>query len=99
MPINERLAIRQARAVPILDKMKIRFDKALAQEPPKATFGEALHYLANEWLRLIHYVGGGRLPISNNPCEYAIKPIAIDRTIGCSHRTKPALVRVLTSTG
>jgi len=78
-PVDERLAIRQARAGPILDKMKIWLDKSLHQVPPKSALGKALHYLANEWPRLIHYVGDGRLPIDNNPCENAIRPFVIGR--------------------
>jgi hypothetical protein len=78
-PVNERLSIRQARAGPILDKMKIWLDKSLHQVPPKSALGKALHYLAHEWPRLTPYVGDGRLPIDNNPCENAIRPFVIGR--------------------
>jgi len=78
-PIDERLAIRQARAKPILDKLKRWLEKSLHQVPPKSALGKALHYLANEWPRLILYVDDGRLPIDNNPCENAIRPFVVGR--------------------
>ncbi|MFT6753445.1 MAG: transposase [Candidatus Azotimanducaceae bacterium] len=53
--------------------------KSLHQVPPKSAIGKVLVCLGNEWPRLIHYVGDGRLPIDNNPCENAIRPFVIGR--------------------
>ena len=46
---------------------------------PKTTLGKALHYLDNQWPRLIGYLNDGRYPIDNNPVENAIRPFAIGR--------------------
>ena len=78
-PPDEKQNIRQARAGPILDKMRDWLNKSLSQVPPKTTLGKALRYLDGEWPRLIRYVGNGRLPIDNNPCENAIRPFVIGR--------------------
>ncbi len=78
-PPDERLAVRQARAGPILNKMRSWLDKSKTQVPPKSTLGKALAYLDGEWPRLIRYVEDGRLPIDNNPCENAIRPFVIGR--------------------
>ena len=78
-PPDEKQTIRQARAGPILDKMRIWLDKSTSQVPPKSTLGKALAYLDSEWPRLIRYVDDGRLPIDNNPCENAIRPFVIGR--------------------
>lgn len=78
-PPDEKQTIRQARAGPILDKMRDWLDKSRTQVPPKGTLGKALAYLDGEWPRLIRYVADGCLPIDNNPCENAIRPFVIGR--------------------
>ncbi len=78
-PPDEKQRIRQARAGPILDKMRNWLDKSMTQVPPRTALGRALKYLDGEWPRLIRYVGDGRLPIDNNPCENAIRPFVIGR--------------------
>jgi transposase len=78
-PPDEKQIIRQARAGPILDKMRRWLDNSLVQVPPRTILGKALKYLDGEWPRLIHYVGDGRLPIDNNPCENAIRPFVVGR--------------------
>ncbi len=78
-PPDEKQAIRQARAGPILSKMRSWLDKSRTQVLPKGTLGKALAYLDGEWPRLIRYVDDGRLPIDNNPCENAIRPFVIGR--------------------
>jgi transposase len=78
-PPDERQQIREARAGPILDKMRDWLDQSLDQVAPKTTLGKALKYLDSEWPRLIRYVGDGRLPIDNNACENAIRPFVVGR--------------------
>ena len=41
--------------------------------------GKALHYLHNEWSKLIRYLNDGRLEIDNNHAENAIRPFVIGR--------------------
>jgi transposase len=78
-PPDEKQTSRQARAGPILDKMRSWLDKSLVQVPPRTILGKALKYLDGEWPRLIRYVSDGRLPIDNNPCENAIRPFVVGR--------------------
>ena len=78
-PIDERLAIRQAQAKPIIDKLKQWLDHSLANSPPKTTLGKALQYLNNQWPRLIAYLDGGSRPIDNNRAENSIRPFVIGR--------------------
>lgn len=40
---------------------------------------EAIHYLANQWPKLIVYMRDGHLNIDNNRAERAIKPFVIGR--------------------
>ena len=66
-------------ARPILDEMRNWLDQALPQVPPTSATGKALHYLHNEWPRLIRYLDDGRLEIDNNAAENAIRPFVIGR--------------------
>ena len=46
---------------------------------PQSLFGKALHYLHGQWPKLIRYLDDGAWPISNNPCENAIRPFVVGR--------------------
>ena len=59
---------------------------------PQSLFGKALHYLHGQWAKLIRYLDNGAWPISNNPCENAIRPFVVGRrnwlfadTVGGAH--------------
>ncbi len=78
-PPDKRREVRQEKAVPILEALKIWMDKSLLHVAPKTTIGKALVYLNNQWDRLIGYVEEGHYPIDNNAAERAIRPYAIGR--------------------
>jgi transposase len=78
-PLDERDRIRQCQAKPIIDKIKRWLEKSLPHVPPKTALGKALHYLHQQWPRLIGYVENGAYPIDNNPAENAIRPFVIGR--------------------
>ncbi|HDR9045519.1 TPA: IS66 family transposase [Burkholderia contaminans] len=46
---------------------------------PKSLLGKGLTYLRSQWPKLIRYVENGDWPISNNPCENAIRPFCVGR--------------------
>ena len=46
---------------------------------PGSLLGKALQYLSSQWPKLIRYVENGEWPISNNPCENAIRPFVVGR--------------------
>lgn len=76
---QEKLAIRQQQAKPILDKLKKWLEKSLPTVPPKSLLGKALQYMHNQWPRISRYVEDGAYPIDNNAAENAIRPFAIGR--------------------
>ena len=76
---EKRHAHRDRHARPILDEMRTWLDQAVGQVPPTSATGKALHYLNNEWPRLIRYLDDGRLEIDNNAAENAIRPFVIGR--------------------
>lgn len=75
----ERLAIRQERSVPILADLRQLFDDALARTSTKGKLGVAIRYSTTRWAALTRYTTDGRLEMSNNAAERAIRPLAIGR--------------------
>jgi len=76
---DERFDYRQHHAQPVLKKLRDWLTQTLPHVPPKTATGKALHYLHNEWDKLIRYLGDGRLEIDNNRAENAIRPFVIGR--------------------
>jgi transposase len=78
---EQRLAVRQAEALPLLATIK-RDLIALRERPevlPKGALGKAVTYTLVLWERLLRYTSDGRLEIDNNGIENAIRPIAVGR--------------------
>ncbi|WP_455285995.1 IS66 family transposase [Cupriavidus necator] len=46
---------------------------------PGSLLGKALNYMHGQWPKLVRYVENGNWPISNNPCENAIRPFCVGR--------------------
>lgn len=78
-PPDERYRIRQQDAKPIIDKMHQWLEKNLPHVLPSSTLGKAMHYLHNQWDRLVRYLDDGHYPIDNNYAENKIRPYAVGR--------------------
>lgn len=76
---EDRLALRQKLAVPLLEEMKQWLDNNLKEVLPKSPIGMAIQYSLARWDKLIVYAQEGKLEIDNNLVENAIRPIAIGR--------------------
>ena len=76
---DERLAVRQARSVPILEALRRLLDDALARGSVKSTLADAIRYSTTRWEALTRYTTDGRLEMSNNAAERAIRPLALGR--------------------
>jgi transposase len=74
---QDKQAIRQQQAKPVLDKLYAWLQNA--NMPPKSKLGEAITYCLNQWPKLTRYLEDGRLNIDNNRAERAIKPFVIGR--------------------
>ena len=77
--VEERLAIRQEKALPIIKQCRAWLDESLPAVPPTSAVGKALAYLNNEWPKLIRYLEDGRYLMDNNLAENAIRPFVIGR--------------------
>ena len=75
----DRLALRQEKSRPILDRfyqwLTINRDKTL----PKSPIGQAIAYCLTHWDGLLTYLTDGRVEIDNNSTERDIKPFVIAR--------------------
>jgi transposase len=74
-----RAALRQRKAQPLLDAMKVWLDRERQTALPKTPIAEAIHYALNQWAALNVYLRDGSLSIDNNAAERAVKPFAIGR--------------------
>ena len=74
-----RAALRKEKAAPLLEEFKAWLDLAETQALPKSPLGRAIVYARNQWPALVRYVDDGRLSISNNAAERALRPLAVGR--------------------
>jgi transposase len=74
-----RLALRQAKSVPLMAQLKSRVVEIRQQIPPGGKLAQACDYALGQWSRLEEYLRDGLLEIDNNWCEGAIRPLALGR--------------------
>lgn len=79
MTPQQRLTVRAEQAVRLLAELKTEFESTLAQVSGKSALAMALRYALSRWDALTRYTQDGRLDISNNAAERAIRPLAIGR--------------------
>lgn len=76
---EERLAVRRARAQPVLDELKEWLESVRSEGLNKTLFSQAVNYCLNQWNKLTAFMEDGRLELDNNRAERAIKPFVIGR--------------------
>jgi len=76
---KERLTIRKNKSSIIISEMRAWLDKSLLQSPKQSKLGVALHYLNNNWSRLVEFLRDSIIPLDNNVAENAIRPFVIGR--------------------
>lgn len=76
---NRRRDVRRSLARPLLDAMAEWLDDQLALIPGKSDLAKAIRYARSRWNALTVYIDDGRLEISNNAAENAIRPITLGR--------------------
>lgn len=74
-----RLAVRQARTGPLLDDLRVRLDDVLARISRKSSLAQAIRYARSRWEALCRFTTDGRLEMTNNAAERAIRPLALGR--------------------
>ncbi len=76
---EQRRALRQHEATPLLVRFRGWLDEQAATALPKLKFGAAVGYARNQWSALINYVEDGRRPIDNNDTERDLRALTIGR--------------------
>jgi transposase len=79
LSFEQRLSLRQEKALPILHEMREWLDKSLLHAQPASKLKNALLYLHERWKSLILYASDGKLEIDNNSTENRIRPFALGR--------------------
>jgi transposase len=78
-PPDERRAVRQARAAPLLAELRAWMEKTLRSLSPKSETAEAIRYALSRWRALTRYVDDGRIEIDNSAAERALRVVALGR--------------------
>jgi transposase len=78
-PAEHRRNIRQRLAKPRLDELATWLDAQLQRIPGKSDLAGAIRYARSRWSALTAYIDHGRLELSNNAAENAIRPVALGR--------------------
>ncbi len=74
---ERRAAVRREHAQPQLDQLRAFLDTSLARISGKSTLAGAIRYTLSHWTALSRYVADGRLEMSNNAAERAIRPLVL----------------------
>jgi hypothetical protein len=65
--------------MPLLAKLESYLNSALSQISGKSTLAKAIRYALSRWAALTRYTTDGRLEMTNNAVERAIRPVAMTR--------------------
>ena len=76
---EHRLAVRQEKSRPVMEKLKALCDDTLPRLSAKSTLAEHIRYAHDHWHGLILFLEDGRIEVDNNMIERQMRPIAIGR--------------------
>ena len=76
---DERRAVRQARAGPLLDDLHRWFHSTLSRLSRKSPLALAIRYALTRWTALTRYRDDGHLELENNAAERALRAVALGR--------------------
>jgi transposase len=76
---EERRAIREARAGPLLEDLNRWFQSTLSKLSRKSPLAVAIRYALTRWIALTRYLHDGRLELDNNAAERALRAVALGR--------------------
>jgi hypothetical protein len=78
-PPDVRKQVRQQLAKPRLEELATWLDQQLQRIPGRSELAKAIRYARSRWEALTRYIEDGRLEISNNAVENALRCIGIGR--------------------
>jgi transposase len=78
-PPDERAEVRQSRARPLLNDMRIWLDRTLTTLSRKSDTAVAIRYALARWRALTRYVDDGAIEMDNNAAERALRAVCLGR--------------------
>jgi transposase len=76
---GERLAVREERTKPLVIELEAWLRIQHERVSRKSEIGKAIGYALNHWAALTRFLGDGRICMSNNAAERALRGIAVGR--------------------
>jgi transposase len=76
---DERKAVRQARAAPLLKALYDWLRATVRRVPKKSAIASAIGYTLSLWTALTRYAEDGSIEIDNNPVERELRSVALGR--------------------
>ena len=74
-----RLAARRERSAPELERLKTSLEAALQRISRKSDLAVAIRYALTRWPALTRFLNDGRIEMTNNAAERAIRPLTLGR--------------------
>jgi transposase len=78
-PPDERRAVRQAQAKPLVESMRQWFEATLSKLSRKSETTVAIRYALSRWDALTRYIEDGHIEIDNNAAERSLRGVALGR--------------------
>ena len=78
-PPEERRAVRQTQAKPLLDALRQWFEATLSKLSRKSETTVAIRYALSRWDALTRYIEDGHIEIDNNAAERSLRGVALGR--------------------
>src|SRR3954468_24699698 len=78
-PAGERLAVRKERAEPLVAELEVWLRAQHPRVSRKSEIGKAIAYALNHWEALTRFLEDGRICLSNNAAERALRGVAVGR--------------------
>lgn len=78
-PADERLAVRQERSKPLVDDLEHWLKEERRKLSSKNPLAKAIDYHLKRWSAFTRFLDGGRICLSNNAAERAVRGIAVGR--------------------
>ena len=79
LPSDERCAIRQERSAPLLVSLETWMREKYPMLSRHDDVAKAMNYMLKRWDGFARFVGDGRICLTNNAAERAIRPLALGR--------------------
>jgi transposase len=75
----DRLAARRQRSKPIVDALRLWFERQLSHISARSTLADPMCYALARWSGWTCFLHDGRIELDTNPVERAIRPVALGR--------------------